>query len=224
MSMDPSYTYVALLDVLGYRFYLEQDRCSGNLEFQNRLNNALSLFNEINETIFGVQAISDTIIITCSSHDRFPHFLESLRKVFLAFMEQHLFVRGGIAYSLHFQSGRLTYSHALARAHELESKLAIYPRIVIDNNIIRMYEAGDNLPPIQGRDLLCEENGIYFINIITKDNWEYVRKKAKDIYEKNKSGYDEVTLSKHIRFEKYLLQSAHAPSGATSYIDKINSI
>ena len=68
--------------------------------------------------------------MTCVGHEHFPQFLGILRDVFVAFLAEGLFVCGGVAYSRHFQSNRLTYSHALAKAHELESRLAIIPHRV----------------------------------------------------------------------------------------------
>jgi hypothetical protein len=44
--------------------------------------------------VFQVQAISDTVIVTCPQHDYFVEFLELLRNVFIAFMEQLLFSGG----------------------------------------------------------------------------------------------------------------------------------
>jgi len=224
--MEPVYRYVALLDILGYRHHLECDRESGTLDFQNKLSTALRVFDTVNETVFRVQAISDTIIITCVGHQNFPDFLVLLRKVFLAFLDQGLFVRGGIAYSRHFQTNHLTYSHALARAYEIESKLAVYPRIIIDENIVRMYEAGSGLPQISSSGMLCLENGIFFLDILTKENWSKVQASAKAIYDANAQAIqaDETAYTKYLRFERYLLSSPHAPSGAFRFTGAIASV
>jgi hypothetical protein len=130
--MSSEFVYTALIDVLSYRNRLNQDVQSGEESFKDDLVQSLSIFDSVNDAIFSVQAISDTIIITCNSHDRFVEFLTLLKKVFISFMERGLFIRGGVAYSKHFHSGRITYSHAIARAYELESKEAIYPRIILD--------------------------------------------------------------------------------------------
>jgi hypothetical protein len=217
--MDPVYLYVALLDVLAYRWHLERDRSLGTLDFQARLSSALKVFDGVNDAVFRVQAISDTIIITCLGHQHFPQFMSLLRDVFLAFLEQQLFVRGAVAYSRHFQSSHLTYSHALARAYEIESSLAVYPRIVIDENIVRMYEVGSGLPPIRSTGLLCEENDIFFLNVLTKDNWSEVHASAKAIYEASAAALhsSEAVFTKYLRFERYLLASPHAPPGACRF-------
>ena len=223
MTVEPAYHYAALLDVLGYRHYLERDRACGTLEFQSQLSEALSVFDKVSDTDFNVRAISDTIIVTCLKHDHFPELLEILRDVFIAFMQQELFIRGGIAYSRHFQSGRLTYSHAIARAYELETKSAVYPRIVVDKNIIDMYKVGKGLPDITNIDSLCQENGVYFLNVLKNDNWQEIYDCAKRIYENSSDALrgDEHTLIKHLRFERYLLNSSCAPKSAVNFIDEI---
>lgn len=221
--MEPVHLYAAFLDVLAYRDRLEQDRRSGNLDLRNDLSHALRVFESVNDAVFQVQSISDTTIVTCLQHDYFVEFLRLLREVFLAFMDQLLFIRGAIAYSRHFQSNRLTYSHAVARAYELESEQAVYPRIVVDDNIIKMYEVGEGLPSFRGDGLLCKENGIYFLNILTADNWQYVYSQAAKIYKHDLTSLErsERAFSKHLRFERYLLTSQYASKEAVPYVAQV---
>lgn len=218
--MSTEFVYTALIDVLSYRNRLNHDVQSGKVSFKDDLLHSLSIFDSVNNAIFNVQAISDTIIITCNSHDRFIEFLNLLRKVFISFMNRGLFIRGGVAYSKHFQSGRITYSHAVARAYELESKEAIYPRVVIDRNILDMYTTGKNLPKIFNEGLLVKQNDIVFLNIVDANNWQNVYEMAADIYSKNRSELkgNEVAFQKHSWFEQYLFSSACAPEGAVRYI------
>jgi hypothetical protein len=224
--MKPSYLYAALLDVLGYRRLLAIDRDAGCLDFQSKLSTALKIFDTVNEAVFHVQAISDTIILTCNEHDHFTEFLELLRNIFIAFLQQGIFVRGGIAYSRHFQSGHLTYSHAVARAYELESSVANYPRIVIDENIIKMYEVGSGLSKIQSSGLICIENGIYFLEVLTKSNWVDIYTFAKNIHETNIDilNLDESAFGKHIRFERYLQTSPYAPEVFSPFVGRITNL
>jgi len=222
MSTQLPHIYTALLDVLAYREHLKRDQDAGLLAFQEKLSASLQIFDSVNESEFGVQAISDTIILTCNAHEKFPEFLLLIRKVFVAFLGQRLFVRGGIAYSRHFQNKHLTYSHAIARAHEIESTMAIYPRIVIDENIIRMYEIGTDLPKLKNSGFLSIQNGVHFLDVLTKDNWTHVRDAAKMIYEDSIDQLrgNESAFMKHVMFERYLLNSQYAPLGAVAYTQK----
>ncbi len=225
MSSEPVHLYAALIDVLAYRFHLDEDRNSGTLAFQNQLSSALTVFDDVNDAVFRVQAISDTILVYCLDHTHFPEFLQLLRKVFVAFLKEGLFVRGGVAYSRHFQSGRLTYSHAIARAYELENYVASYPRIVLDPNIIEMYDVGNGLPKINDCGLLCHENGVFFVDILTEKNWDEVYEYAKQIYADSVSAFrsNESAFAKHLRFEKYLLGSQHARKDAHRFVGGVSS-
>ena len=226
MNTEPVHLYAAILDVLAYRCYLDQDRKSGTLAFQEKLSSALAVFASFNDAIYSVRAISDTLIVTCPDHAHFPEFLGILRDVFVGFLGQGLFVRGGVAFSQHFQSGNLTYSHAIARAYDLESKTAVYPRIVIDANILAMYEAGRSLPQIRDRGLLCKENGIFFLNVLTADNWEKVYDYARSIYKECADAIqeDEAALGKHLRFQRYLLNSPYTTPNATDYVGGVDFV
>lgn len=223
--MKSEYVYTALIDVLSYRNRLQEDINSGQESFKDDLIQSLSIFDNINTAIFGVQAISDTIIITCNRHDRFFEFLEILKSVFIAFMSKGLLIRGGVAYSKHFQSGRITYSHAVARSYEIESKIAVYPRIVIDKNILDMYETANHLPSIFNKNILIKQNDITFLNIIDDKNWNDLYQMARDIYEKNKSilSGNELAFLKHLWFESYLFSSGATP-GTQKYIPSFVSL
>jgi len=224
--MDPCYLYAALLDVLGYRLLLEKDRQNGRLDFQEKLMSALGVLDSVNEAVFGVQAISDTVILTCSDHAHFPEFLELLRRVFVAFLQQGIFIRGGVAFSQHFQSGRVTYSHAIARAYWLESSVASYPRIVIDNNIVQMYQVGSGLPDIISRGFICVENGVCFLDVLTPSNWQGIYDFARKIHSESGDSLraDESSFGKHVRFERYLRMSRHAPASSSPFVGGISDL
>lgn len=223
---DLTYVYASVLDVLGYRQRLEDDRTSGYLTFKDDLQKALQVLNEINEVEYNYQAISDTVIITCSDRDNFIDYLNVLKSVELAFLEQGLFVRGGIAYAKHFKSKCITYSHAIALAHEIEMHNAIYPRIIIDHNIIDMFEAAEEISSLINSGLIYAANGIYFLNIIDKENWKAVYQYAKNIYKRQGSQLlgKEYEFSKHAWFEDYLFASPFADGESSFYIPKVHQL
>lgn len=220
---ESQYLYAALIDVLGYRQQLERDRKFGILNFKDKLTNALAVLEHFDESIIKVQAISDTIIVTCEEHRNILEFFDALKKIFIAFLRQGLFIRGGVAYSRHYQSNHVTYSHAIARAYELEQNQAIYPRIVIDPNIIEMYKIGTDLPDILKSGLICYEHGVYFLQILSEENWDEIFRLASEIFEKNKEqlSNNEAAYNKHLRFQFYLIESEHNASKKGPYIPKI---
>ena len=75
------FAYIALIDVLAYRSRLEKDQKNGTNEFKDDLTQALLGCRDINTEIYGIQAISDTIIMSCTDHNKFKEFLINLTKI-----------------------------------------------------------------------------------------------------------------------------------------------
>lgn len=223
MSNDPTYVHAAVIDVLGYRQRLREDRESGTLTFKDELQRALQTLNNVNEAVYSYQAISDTVILTCSNRDELVDFLQVLKEIELAFLEEGLFIRGGVTYSQHFKSSNVTYSHAVARAYEIESKIALYPRIVIDHNTIQMFEGSEEFSGLVESELICVLNGVYFLNVLDKNNWNDVYRWARGLYEHDKDSLqrNEIEFLKHSWFENYLFDSLYVVDNCQRYIANI---
>jgi hypothetical protein len=135
-----------------------------------------------------------------------------------------LFIRGGISFAPHFKSGLLTYSHALPVAYEIEQKQAVYPRIVIDRNIIEMMVLGGKLEAevarIGSEKLICKENGIYFLNIV-RDSADTCYRLAKSIYEQEAGSLEgnEHELAKHRWLQNFILSM-----GGDSFMPYMGSV
>lgn len=216
---ETTYAYVALLDVLGFKALLARDRQEGTMTFQTQLRDAMQVLTDLNEVIFQYQAISDTILIMCGDRSRFVELTVALQKLTASFFRHRLMIRGGVAYSQHFHSGKLTYSHALALAYELESKMAVYPRIVVDKNIIKLQEEIKIEIP---SGLLLEQNGTIFIDFVMGLGWQEAYDLANQVYVDQRQSIegDEMAFSKHLWLQNLLLHHPNAPEDAMAYIPK----
>lgn len=167
----------------------------------------MGCFSGINEAHYSYQAISDTVIITSTQRDEIIDYLKTLKKIQISFLEEQLFIRGGMTYSQHFKSGNVTYSQAIARAYELESTTAIYPRLVIDKNIIEMFKDTSEMKALKKSNLIACQNGTYFLNILDKRNVLKIKILCEQIYESQKPLLfeKETDFLKHQWFEKYIL-------------------
>lgn len=218
-----TYVYAALLDVLGYRSRLSEDRLSGTMRFKDSLGTALQALASLNEADFSYQAISDTIIITCAQRDALVEFLGHLKAIFVAFLNQGLFIRGGLSFAQHFKSGPITYSHAVARAYELESDAAVFPRVVIDHNIIEMFRESGDLGDISISDLVGHRNGTYYLHVVDSGNWARLYEAAKAMYEREADSIrrNEHVFIKHAWFEDYLFACAPRNTGLPRYLPQL---
>lgn len=193
----PDYAYMAYLDVLGYREFLDADVKSGGLEFKEKLTRAFRACEDINTSVFRYQAISDSIFISSIMRDQPEEFLELLRKIFRYFLVEGLCIRGGASYGQHFHGTTITYSHVLAKAYNLESKIACYPRIMIDNNILDMY------PRLVRSDYILKSGKAWFLNIATEESWPHLWAAAKRLSESNKASIEE---NEQVRAKHWWLQ------------------
>jgi hypothetical protein len=235
-ATDVSLSFVALLDVLGYKNHLEEDQSNGTYAFKDTLERAFHNCPSVNEAEYPFFAISDTIIITSINRKNFKTYLEILKEIQLAFLKEGIFIRGGVSYGHHFKSGNLTYSPTIARANDIEKNAAQNPRIVIDYNIIDLLQSLTQLEDICASGLLCESNDVYFLNVFTPNNWKSIYDYAKKMFEREREivkdsmrvGKRDILFrnqsifSKHIWFENYLFSSPYCDPSLDRYIPKIN--
>jgi hypothetical protein len=223
MNDEVAYCYAALLDVLGYRSRLDQDRDTGQLAFRDQLQRALGVLGTINEALYSYSAISDTIILTCSSRREVLGFLGALKLVFVAFLKEGLLIRGAATYGAHFKSSHVTYSHAIARAYQLEQESAIYPRIVVDPNVVEMFRSNGELATLTSSRLICQSNNTHFLNVVDEDNWQTVYGAARKLFLETQRSLarNERAFMKHAWLEGYLFSSPFADTTQQRYIPGI---
>jgi hypothetical protein len=133
---------VAFLDILGFRSMVGKFKSDPAL--QTQLHGALTEIKtykgfagapdtaqkEVEASVF-----SDSIVISAAADQLFPVIWTcvGLQARLLAF---GVLTRGGISLGLTFHKDDVLYGEGLIKAHDLESKTAIYPRVVIDPELI----------------------------------------------------------------------------------------
>ena len=92
---------------------------------------------------FHFKTFSDNIIISITyNNDNFIsrlHLITLFSNIFQYIMTCHgVYIRGGLSFGSYYHDDNIIFSNALVKAYSLESQLAIYPRIVIDKNILNL--------------------------------------------------------------------------------------
>ena len=166
----------AFIDILGYkekseRFFIG----SFNLKerFGRALKSAISTFKLISHLIdteqLEIKFFSDSIIITLpeqesGSDQKFGFVLFcAILSANLSF--EDLLVRGGIAKGAHIEVNddagfSFMASIALQKAYLIESKIAVYPRIVIDPDLVRCLVSVSD----EAADYIVAEGNNYFVH------------------------------------------------------------
>lgn len=154
---------VAFLDVLGFRQKLTEFE---NEARANRVNAAEGGENSLSDKFISKKAnefintfkksidqldnekyrcylFSDNICITSrtnTSTSDLEDLLVVISKLYFDFVQQGYFLRGGVDYGLFVDSDSIAVGVPLATAYELESKFAVFPRIVLSSNCVRQFE------------------------------------------------------------------------------------
>lgn len=156
----------AFIDVLGAK-----DKAL-DFEFAKNLDCVISKFHKkLNEIGFVLRPISDGFVLavktTGDSTDDICYLLETISWLSQHFLiDAGVLVRGGVALGNLYVGENLIFGEALVKAYTIESKEAIYPRVVVHNDIV------DNLN-INKENYVWAE-GVLEILIQDNDNRWYV--------------------------------------------------
>jgi len=162
---NPTYErkVVAFYDILGWRTEIENagtdPKKIGDLRrliLQHSRMLRLPVKSPVNVSTF-----SDNIVIS-SVPDKTttPYFLREMATIQLMTASMGFLLRGGIAVGNIIHDDEVVFGPALNRAYELESKVAIYPRIVVDEPVLKIGK-------IAGFDFV--EHDIHFLDPFTAD-------------------------------------------------------
>ncbi|WP_342533283.1 hypothetical protein MHB40_20150 [Lysinibacillus sp. FSL K6-0057] len=169
---------VAYIDLLG----IKSEMNKGNKEQQLAMNKLYNLYThsidttrmiaweenkEINFKIF-----SDNILISRKlSKDNDKRKLEVKTLIYCVAHFQALaasdsvgwLLRGGIAIGQLFVDDIMVWGQALLKTYDLESNIAIYPRIVLDSTVVNEVQKNDELSDFIRKDF----DGVYFLNYLS---------------------------------------------------------
>lgn len=163
--MEMSIHYVAFIDILGFKSIVEKERESGYKgEFLNRLYRCHKACGDIfNGSGMKLIQFSDSIVISQSyTRDGFVDFASAVSQYQLFLLDEGILCRGGIAVNKHYSESGFIFSPALIDAYKVESEKAVYPRIVLSEDLADLIFADHNYPSI-----ICKENdGMIFVNYL----------------------------------------------------------
>lgn len=173
MSIDAflEYSIVAFVDILGFSEMVRSD-CE-NVISKAHYFEVLKGINEHTKTICecNITQFSDSVIFSLPLDiGNFYQMVEILANYQKELFAKSIICRGAVSYGKHYKEEDFMFSQALIEAYKLESKEAIYPRIILSKNLFDYFmpELSGGLPK-----LLCEQDGYQFIDyfsILDKDS------------------------------------------------------
>lgn len=109
-------------------------------EFINTFKQAI---DQLDKNKYKSYLFSDNICITGVTHTS-PEDLQDLllviSKLYFDFAQKGYFLRGGVDYGLFVDHDSIAVGVPLANAYELESKIAVFPRIILSANFVKQFE------------------------------------------------------------------------------------
>ncbi|WP_139423188.1 hypothetical protein [Chryseobacterium mulctrae] len=178
------------IDILGFKQHINETITSTGEDDLNKIRSIqkiLSLaknltddggFSKTKVTTY----FSDSIVISYefSEPSQVYHTLNDLMFVSFELANQGYLTRGGVSIGKLIHTNELIFGPALVKAHELESKKAIYPRILVDEDVIENginyrvgnHSAEDELDYLM--DILSQDDDRnYYIDYISKATSEF---------------------------------------------------
>ena len=191
--------YIAYLDILGFKDML------GDKEFRDKATLLIEAleerieFDQRKHPYLSYLAISDTIIITAEK-GKAPELCWKVAQVQNALLTIGFCVRGGIAFGellvYESKSRRNIFGVPLADAYSIELERSIYPRVVIDDDILADFIADFSPDNRTTTDLFIvrDTDGLSFVNQFGRDllNFSSNKPKAKDKARRNKELYSKL--------------------------------
>ena len=119
-------------------------------------------------------------------------------------LEKELLFRGGVTIGKLYVDERMIWGKALVDAHDLERKVAIFPRVVISKELYNWMRAEG----MKWDGLKQDFDGVWFIDILsnTGNGKDYLIRKMKKLVEQGKRDnvYNESVLQKYEWLEQYV--------------------
>lgn len=197
------------LDILGFKDYV-LDSVQNHATFNN-IYRAIEKINSYQDR-FGkipsreVTTFSDSIVISYPitypiNHLVLKRTLHEIRDLVLILIEYGFVCRGGVGIGELYHKGSVVFGPAMVKAYELESKYAVYPRVIICNEDINKY----NLNQLDC-DIQKDDDGFSYFNIFNFYYSEsgkmmyisqFIKDKLEEIINANISNPDEIIRHKY---------------------------
>jgi len=155
---------VAFIDILGFKNLIDKTEAKGTEDsnkqaletikklqqviysFQNRIRSAINKNELPDGTIASM--FSDTIVVSIPKQESIGiiALFKIIKYTQVELISKNILLRGGIVFGELIHNESLIIGPALINAYEVESKSAVYPRIVIDPKVLYLYARRNGIP------------------------------------------------------------------------------
>ncbi len=166
---------VILLNFLGFRELIEVttafpsliERIALAIDRIKELGNGMEIHQSMQMT-----QISNSVVVSFVVPERsaVPWLLDGIGFCVVDLVQQGYLLRGAVSEGMLLHTGHQLFGPAMARVHELESTIAVHPRILVDSVVLD--PAGEN-PEIQRNGTFQSGHAESFVSV-DGDGWQYI--------------------------------------------------
>lgn len=208
--------FLAFIDILGWSEEVVKSEQDGNI--RNKLSELIFAFqfeqlagNHAGTTLDTGEVVtffSDTIVISVlPKWDALGQLVQQISRLCQRIVGLGFYVRGAITLGSIIHKNNIIYGPALNRAYTLESQYSIYPRIILDKEMLIPGNAAQTLNDF----LMYSPDGFNFINYVEKyglsdkELEEYVKPIIKDVADRIQTTKNNSNINaKYVWFAEYL--------------------
>jgi hypothetical protein len=174
---------VAFIDILNFKNKIKATEDKDEAKAALQLNRLIYVLEYIqkefskavdnNQTTFQATMFSDSVVFSVKEHNGldFIAIAELLKKLQVNLIKEDILLRGGIVFGKIIHDDKKIIGPALIDAYELEGKSALYPRIVIDPDILEIKAGGNefsdglfNIEDFDNKKILQQDfDGTYYV-------------------------------------------------------------
>lgn len=176
MGQKPNFVYesriVAFLDIVGFSALVAatKDDSQKENDLIQTMRSVHRYFDALSGESFRVTVFSDSIVISVNRDVSVGDFFVAMAKyLFYSMKETGLVIRGAITQGKIFHENSVILGPAMVRAYELESRSAIYPRVILDPEVAFDLSGQARIFKVVERDF----DGLDFINFFSRRILEY---------------------------------------------------
>lgn len=176
-------SFCAYIDILGFSEKIIKNDLSFFNSYLNTLKEELKHIEYMHDLSgkegmksFELKIFTDNFVFGHPWFDRYGeselgNIFEVLSHIQYTFIKSKIFVRGAISVSDLYMDENIVLGPALIESYNLESKKAIYPRIILSDDVVKIvkehinYYADREFSP-QNKEYLVDIDGIHFINYL----------------------------------------------------------
>ena len=143
----------------------------GEQKYISKLHGIHTKTKEISASLPGMSLtqFSDSVVLSVPySVDNFTSICKIISDFQYDLLCSGILCRGGVSYGKHFSTEDFLFSHGLIDAYQIESKLALNPRVVISKALIELVFG--NAGNVNNELILEENDGLFFLGYLNGES------------------------------------------------------